>query len=46
MGFQGMLGHEFVSVAEHAPKSFRTYIGKQVVGEINAAGCVFPPWAM
>jgi len=46
MDFQGMLGHEFVGVVEHAPKSFLTYIGKQVVGEINAACCVFPTWAM
>lgn len=35
MGFQGVLGHEFVGVVEAAPD--RAWIGKRVVGEINAA---------
>jgi threonine dehydrogenase-like Zn-dependent dehydrogenase len=41
MGFQGVLGHEFVGVVETAPD--RTWIGKRVVGEINAAcgSCCF-----
>ena len=30
MGFKGVLGHEFVGVAEHGP-----YAGRRVVGEIN-----------
>lgn len=32
MGFRGVLGHEFVGVAESGP-----YIGRRVVGEINCA---------
>src|SRR3990172_7331693 len=32
MGFSGVLGHEFVGVAESGP-----YAGKRVVGEINCA---------
>lgn len=41
MGFEGILGHEFVGVVEAAPD--QTWIGKRVVGEINAAcgGCCF-----
>lgn len=41
MGFHGTLGHEFVGVVEAAPD--RAWIGKRVVGEINAAcgGCCF-----
>ncbi|MCA9024479.1 MAG: alcohol dehydrogenase catalytic domain-containing protein [Planctomycetaceae bacterium] len=32
MGFQGVLGHEFVGIAEDGP-----YAGKRVVGEINCS---------
>lgn len=41
MGFQGVLGHEFVGVVEAAPD--RAWVGKRVVGEINApcGGCCF-----
>lgn len=35
MGFEGILGHEFVGVVEAAPDS--NWIGRRVVGEINAA---------
>jgi threonine dehydrogenase-like Zn-dependent dehydrogenase len=35
MGFQGVLGHEFVGVVDEAPDPF--LVGKRVVGEINAA---------
>ncbi len=37
MGFQGVLGHEFVGVVEDAPGS-EGLVGKRVVGEINL-GC-------
>jgi len=33
MGFQGVLGHEFVGVVEQAPNE--QFVGKRVVGEIN-----------
>ena len=36
MGFQGVLGHEFVGIVEKAPHH-PDLIGKRVVGEINAA---------
>ncbi len=36
MGFQGVLGHEFVGIVEEAPHH-PDLIGKRVVGEINAA---------
>ena len=36
-GFQGIPGHEFVGVVESAPDGDRHWIGKRVVGEINAA---------
>jgi len=36
MGFQGVLGHEFVGVVDHAP-DHSTLVGKRVVGEINAS---------
>ncbi len=36
MEFQGVLGHEFVGVVDHAP-GHSALIGKRVVGEINAA---------
>ena len=39
MGFQGILGHEFVGVVESAPDD-PTWEGKRVVGEINANCCV------
>jgi len=35
MGFRGVLGHEFVGVVEQADD--RAWVGKRVVGEINAA---------
>jgi alcohol dehydrogenase len=35
MGFEGVLGHEFVGTVEES--SDATWIGKRVVGEINAA---------
>lgn len=35
MGFRGVLGHEFVGVVERCADS--SWIGKRVVGEINAA---------
>lgn len=39
MGFQGVLGHEFVGVVEAAPDP--AWVGRRVVGEINAScgGC-------
>ncbi len=36
MEFQGVLGHEFVGVVDHAAEN-TSLIGKRVVGEINAA---------
>ena len=33
MGFEGVLGHEFVGLVEHAPD--RGWVGRRVVGEIN-----------
>jgi len=36
MDFQGVLGHEFVGVVDHAPGN-SSLVGKRVVGEINAA---------
>ncbi len=36
MDFQGVLGHEFVGVVDHAAEN-SSLIGKRVVGEINAA---------
>jgi threonine dehydrogenase-like Zn-dependent dehydrogenase len=36
MDFQGVLGHEFVGVVDHAP-NHASLVGKRVVGEINAA---------
>lgn len=35
MGFRGVPGHEFVGVVEQAPDP--TWVGRRVVGEINAA---------
>lgn len=42
MGFQGVLGHEFVGVVEEvygevASSQARNFVGQRVVGEINAA---------
>lgn len=42
LGFQGVLGHEFVGVVEElygpaTQESYRHLVGKRVVGEINAA---------
>ncbi|MFQ5851182.1 MAG: alcohol dehydrogenase catalytic domain-containing protein [Candidatus Binatia bacterium] len=41
MGFQGVLGHEFVGVVEES--NDRTWIGQRVVGEINCScgACTF-----
>ncbi|UCH90402.1 MAG: alcohol dehydrogenase catalytic domain-containing protein [Nitrospirota bacterium] len=39
MDFQGVLGHEFVGVVDHAP-DHSTLVGKRVVGEINASCCI------
>ncbi len=36
MEFQGIIGHEFVGVVDHAPEH-SALVGKRVVGEINAA---------
>jgi threonine dehydrogenase-like Zn-dependent dehydrogenase len=36
MDFQGVLGHEFVGMVDHAP-DHASLVGKRVVGEINAA---------
>jgi threonine dehydrogenase-like Zn-dependent dehydrogenase len=41
MDFQGVLGHEFVGVVDHAPGN-SSLVGKRVVGEINAACRVCP----
>ena len=35
MGFQGVLGHEFVGEVTHAPGQSKDLIGQRVVGEIN-----------
>ncbi len=35
MGFEGVLGHEFVGLVEEAPE--RGWVGRRVVGEINCA---------
>ena len=35
LGFRGILGHEFIGVVEHCDDP--SWVGKQVVGEINAA---------
>ena len=41
MGFQGVLGHEFVGIVDEAPLH-PDLVGKRVVGEINAACRVCP----
>jgi threonine dehydrogenase-like Zn-dependent dehydrogenase len=41
MDFQGVLGHEFVGVVDHAP-DHSTLVGKRVVGEINASCRICP----
>lgn len=41
MGFQGILGHEFVGTVEQADEHER-FIGKRVAGEINAACRICP----
>ena len=41
MDFQGVLGHEFVGIVDHAP-DHSSLVGKRVVGEINAACRVCP----
>jgi alcohol dehydrogenase len=38
LGFQGIMGHEFVGVVENADNGNRSLVGKRVVGEINC-GC-------
>ncbi len=40
MGFQGVLGHEFVGIVEDAPDAYLK--GTRVVGEINAACRICP----
>jgi alcohol dehydrogenase len=42
-GFSGVPGHEFVGVVDTAPDGDRHWIGKRVVGEINA-GCGVCDW--
>jgi len=37
MGFEGVVGHEFVGLCESAPNSHAHLVGKRVVGEINLA---------
>ena len=37
MGFEGVVGHEFVGLCESAPHSHQHLVGKRVVGEINLA---------
>lgn len=41
MGFQGVLGHEFVGIVDDAPHH-PDLVGKRVVGEINAACRICP----
>ncbi len=41
MGFQGVLGHEFVGIVDKAPLH-PDLVGKRVIGEINAACRVCP----
>jgi len=36
MGYKGVLGHEFVGEVVEAPPTARQWLGKRVVGEINA----------
>ncbi len=43
MGFQGVLGHEFVGVVEDAPAG--DWVGRRVVGSINASCGVCPTCA-
>jgi threonine dehydrogenase-like Zn-dependent dehydrogenase len=38
LGFQGVIGHEFVGIVERAPEHAAGIINKRVVGEINC-GC-------
>ena len=38
MGYNGVLGHEFVGVVEEVNSEDKTLLGKRVVGEINY-GC-------
>ena len=38
LGFQGVMGHEFVGIVERAPEYATSLINKRVVGEINC-GC-------
>mmetsp|Transcript_22341 Transcript_22341/g.66922 ORF Transcript_22341/g.66922 Transcript_22341/m.66922 type:complete len:345 (-) Transcript_22341:7-1041(-) len=37
MGFEGVVGHEFVGIVESAPAVHQKLIGKRVVGDINLA---------
>lgn len=43
LGFQGVIGHEFVGIVESAPDEWIDIIGKRVVGEINC-GCGACPY--
>lgn len=38
LGFQGVIGHEFVGIVERAPEHAADFINKRIVGEINC-GC-------
>ena len=38
LGFQGVMGHEFVGIVERAPEYAASLISKRIVGEINC-GC-------
>ena len=35
MGYNGILGHEFVGIVESVNSEDKTLVGKRVVGEIN-----------
>eukprot|EP00962_Isochrysis_galbana_P022021 scaffold6532_cov116-Isochrysis_galbana.AAC.11 len=37
MGFNGVVGHEFVGLVESAPEGHEALVGKRVVGDINLA---------
>jgi alcohol dehydrogenase len=45
LGFQGVIGHEFVGVVENVNNRNRRLVGKRVVGEINY-GCGFCDYCM
>ena len=45
MGFQGVLGHEFVGIVEQVPGENKALLGKRVVGDINC-GCGVCGWCL